>query len=359
MKKLTLILAALYFIISCASKVVAANNTKIVVDDLGLKVEIPATPQRIIIADLPPLVHAYYVANDGVDGLIGAPKNNALVDTILPIVYPKVNELATGFRKNGELNIEELISLHPDLILYRSDNPKTGKMIRNTGIPAVAFQTYNMHGGNTVAAVTSWLEILGQILDKEEKTKELIANSYESIGILQSRMWNIKEEDKVSMVYFTGASLQEDMLTIAGDGLFGRFWAEISEANDVASKDIKGFKSISLEQLYDYNPEVIFLRYSETTSTPDDFYNDPLLADISAVKNKRVYKAPMGMFSWFGPSTDVPLSFLWHAKMLYPEQFADLNVVEETKTYYETYYGYKLSDEDIKFLFSNSLEAAK
>ncbi|MFV0431091.1 MAG: ABC transporter substrate-binding protein [Alphaproteobacteria bacterium] len=330
------------------------SDTKKIIDDLGLEVEVPNNPQRIVIADLPPLVHAYYVVNSGIEGLVGAPQNNALTDTILPIVYPEVKNLSTGFRSGGELNIEALLALEPDLIFYRSDNQQTGEIIRSAGVPAVAFQTFNAHGGNTVAAVASWLKTLGEILNKQETTHRLIANAYENMGIVQSKMWNIAEEDKVRMIYFNGLSTDENGLKVSGSGLFGKFWAEIAKANDVASQDIKGVKPISIEQLYKYNPEVIFLTFSK--SKPENLYNNPLLADIDAIKNKRVYTAPMGMFSWYGPSTDVALSFLWHAKMLYPKQFSDIDIIAQTKKHYKEYYGYELLDADIEFLFSDSLE---
>ncbi len=115
-----------------------ANAEKIVVDDLGYEVLLPDSIERVVIADLPPLVHAYYVANGSVDGLVGAPSNNALVNTMLPLVYPEVKDLSTGFRDGGNLNMEALLALEPDVIFYRSDNEKSGEMIRNSGVPAVA-----------------------------------------------------------------------------------------------------------------------------------------------------------------------------------------------------------------------------
>lgn len=325
-----------------------------VIDDLGYEITINEKPQRVVIADLPPLVHTYYVANGGMDGLIGAPTDNALVDTMLPIVYPSTADLETGFRENGDINIEELMALEPDLILYRSDNAETAEIIRGTGVTAVAFQTYTVHGGNTVNAVSSWLDKLGKILGKEERAEEIKEKSYEMMGLVQSRMWNINEEDKTSMLYFNGLSIEDDRLNVSGNGLFGKFWAEIAEADDLGSKDINGAKVIDIEQLYTYNPDVIFLTFSK--SKPEDLYADPLYAELNAVKEKRVYNAPLGMFSWYGPSTDVALSFLWHSKILYPEAFEDINVVELTKEHYKDLYDYDLTEDDINFLFGNSLE---
>ena len=330
----------------------ASETTRLVIDDLGYEVVLPKKVKRVVIADLPPLVHAYYVVNGGVDGLIGAPANNAILNTMLPTIFPEVINLETGFRDGGDLNMEELLSLEPDVILYRSDNEKTGEMIRNSGVPAVAFQTFNGDNGNTVTAVESWLKTLGEILDKEEQTQKITDESYKMMGLVQSRMWDIPEEDKVKMIYLSSTS--KEQIRVSGKGLFGRFWAEIAEGIDVSGDDIKGAKNISMEQLYTYNPEVIFMVFSSLT--PEDIYNDPSYAEIEAVKNHRVYAVPSGVFTWYGPSTDIPLSFLWHAIMLYPEFFEDIDLIEVTKEYYMDNYNYKITDADIKYLFTNSLE---
>lgn len=328
------------------------GEAKSVTDDLGYDVILPEEINRIVIADLPPLVHAYYMVNGSVDGLVGAPENNALVDTMLPVVYPEVKELETGFRAGGELNMEELLALEPDVIFYRSDNEKTGELIRGTGVPAVAFQTFNNDNGNTVSAVEGWLKMLGEILGKEENTQEVIDMAYQRIGFIQSRMWDIPEDEKVKMLYLTSTS--KEQIKVSGEGLFGLFWATIAGAEDMSEGDLKGAKVISMEQLYTYNPEVIFMVFSSLT--PEDMYNDPNFAEIEAVKNHRVYQAPLGIFTWYGPSTDVPLSFLWHAIMLYPEVFEDVDLVEMAKEHYTEHYDYILTDQDIEFMFGDSLE---
>lgn len=330
----------------------ASESRKIIIDDLGYEVILPKEISRIVIADLPPLVHAYYVVNGSVDGLVGAPSNNAITNTMLPRIFPEVHNLESGFREGGNLNMEELLSLNPDVILYRSDNDKTGEIIRNSGVPAIAFQTFNGDNGNTVTAVESWLKTLGELLDKEEKTQKITGESYKMMGLVQSRMWDILEEDKVRMIYLSNTS--KEQIRVSGKGLFGRFWAEIAEGIDASGDDIKGAKNISMEQLYNYNPEVMFMVFSSLT--PEDIYNDPAYAEIEAVKNHRVYAVPSGVFTWYGPSTDIPLSFLWHAMMLYPESFEDIDFIELTKTYYKDNYNYEMTENDIMYLFTNSLE---
>lgn len=324
------------------------NNKKIIVDDLGLTVEIPDNLERIVIADLPPLVHTFYVVNGSTENLAGALSENSIENTLLPIVFPEMKEVSSDFRKNGVLNIEELLSLEPDLILYRSDTPENTEMIQKTGIPAVAFQTTNGDNGNVVTPVASWIRMIADILDKDISHMDVELQAYESMGFVQSRLWDV--EEKADTAYLT---ISEENINIIGAGQFGPFWSEIMHANDLGGNSFKGSQSISIEQLYELDPDVIFMSFSSITA--EDFMNNPKYANLKAVENGRVYEAPQGIFTWFGPSTDIPLSFLWHAKLTYPEYFEDIDLVEITKTFYKDMYDYTMTNDDIEFLFKNSL----
>ena len=47
---------------------------------------------------------------------------------------------------------------------------------------------------------------------------------------------------------------------------------------------------------------------------------------VKAVKDRRVYKMPLGLYRSFTPTADTPLTLLWLAKTIYPERFADIDL---------------------------------
>ena len=335
---------------SSNSEIIEADGVNKVIDDLGIEVTLPDNPERIVIADLPPLLHTYHAVNGSTEGLVGTPDENAISRTILPLVYPEVLSVDTGFRSGGSINIEELLALNPDVIFYRSDNPETAKMIQDTGVPAVAFQSFNNDNGNTITPVSSWVNIISDVLNKEpEQVLNFEEKAYKSAGMVHSRIWDV--EEKVGAAYLT---VTPESIKMNGNGLFGAFYFETVGAEFVADGEIKGSQEVSQEQLLEYNPEIIFTSFS--AMTPEEIMSDPRFADIQAVKDGRVYAAPEGIFSWYGPSLDVVVSILWHAKLCYPEQFADVDVVQLTKEHFKETYGYEMSDEVVKDLFGNSLE---
>ena len=71
-----------------------------------------------------------------------------------------------------------------------------------------------------------------------------------------------------------------------------------------------------------------------------------------AVKDKRVYKLPLGIYRSYTPSADTPLTLLWIAKQVYPSRFADIDLTKEVKAWYKDVFGVTLTDADVDMMFN-------
>ena len=78
---------------------------------------------------------------------------------------------------------------------------------------------------------------------------------------------------------------------------------------------------------------------------------------IQAVRNRRVYKMPLGMYRSYTPGADTPVTLLWMAKTAYPELFADIDILEETKAYYKEVFGIELTEDQAASIFAPATEA--
>ena len=80
---------------------------------------------------------------------------------------------------------------------------------------------------------------------------------------------------------------------------------------------------------------------------------------LQAVKNKQVYQLPNGVSRWGHTSSpETPLVILWTAKTLYPDLFADLDLVAETKYFYQEFFGIQLSDTEAdQILYGGGMRA--
>lgn len=70
----------------------------------------------------------------------------------------------------------------------------------------------------------------------------------------------------------------------------------------------------------------------------------------NAVKNKKVYVNPAGVFSWDRYGAEVALQILWAAKTLHPELFKDVDIAAETKKFYKEFLHYDLSDKEVGYI---------
>ena len=80
---------------------------------------------------------------------------------------------------------------------------------------------------------------------------------------------------------------------------------------------------------------------------------------VDAVKTGTVYKMPLGMYRSYTAGVDTPVTLLWLAKHAYPKLFEDVNLTEETKTYYKEVFGITLTDEQADSIFHPAAEAGK
>lgn len=74
---------------------------------------------------------------------------------------------------------------------------------------------------------------------------------------------------------------------------------------------------------------------------------------VSAVANKQVYKIPIGAYRWDPAGVETPLMVKWAAKIQYPEIFADMDMEQEVKDFFEIVYQYELTDEQVSEILDN------
>ena len=104
--------------------------------------------------------------------------------------------------------------------------------------------------------------------------------------------------------------------------------------------------TINVEQILIWDPDVIVLTNFEHDLTPETLYKNPMLSQLSAVRNKRVYKVPAGGYYWDPPSQDSPLYWIWLAKLMYP-QTVQFDMRHEIRSAYQMLYGFDISDSQI------------
>lgn len=334
---------------------------KIVIDQAGTEVTIPAEVNSIVSGGILPYFHTWYVATNSAKEIVGMHPNsyNAAENSILSKMAPEILNADTSFVQNGEMNVEELMKINPDVFFEIATDEKSIEQARNAGINTVAIKAIDAAAAEPLATFNSWLKLTGEIASTTERADKFIEIGTAIQNEIYEKIDGLTKEQKPNalMMY----QLSEQAITVGGKNFFGNQWLNATGANDVAENDVTGRKDVNMEQIYNWNPEIIYLT-NFTETQPEDLYNNTIpgqdWSEVEAVKNKQVYKIPLGIYRWFPPSGDAPLMLKWLASNNQPELF-DYDMNAEIKNYYKDFYGYDVTDEEVEQILHPSSDAAK
>lgn len=298
-------------------------------------VEIPETVESIVCVGVGALRYTCYM--QGQDLVVGVEDYETKAGMSRLYNYVNFDQFGalpvTG--TNGEPFVEEIINVGPQVIVmssYASADPD--ELQNKTGIPVVV-----VPGSDTTLDDKAYetLRIMGELYGKEERAEELTTYLHNIEADLTQRTAGVADEDKptayVCGVSFKGAHGFEG--TEAGYGPFA-----LIDANNLADTTGQtGAFDIDPEQVLAWDPEVIFVDFNgmslikEDYAANADFYNA-----LTAVKEGRVYSQISFRSSASNLETALADAY-YAATILYPEQFADVDIEEKTGEIFETLLG--------------------
>lgn len=333
-----------------------AGETRVVIDHGGREVRIPKKVTRIVI-DQVPILSTYMAYFGGkapyLVGISEADKS-VIQDTVLGKITPSLVDGKSATYIPDELNIEEVIKLKPDVVFFNINNKNNQAILEKSGIPCIGFATVGKEmPADPTKLYVEWLRLLEQVFDEPGKMDDFVNYGKTMMEDIEGQIAKVPEADRpTAMILFKYA---KGKIKVAGKGVFGDFWLKHLGTKNVAG-DLKGFADANIEQIYQWDPDIMFLNGPGLLSlTPSDIIDGKTegtdFSPIKAVQNKRVYKTDLGMWNWFTPNPDAPLVLGWLAKCAYPDQFKDYDLEGKIREYYKTFYHYELSDEEVAHMF--------
>lgn len=336
------------------------SNTHMVIDHLDKMVEVPNEINRVVVTDIYPLVSVLSIFFDSADKIVGMapPSMVAAKNSILSELYPSLLNAKTDFISGANLNIEELVKLNPDVVIYPASGAAEGEQLANAGIPAVAISV-NKWDYNAIETLNNWISLLDDVFMANEKADKVREYSEKIYDDVQNRIATLSEEDK-RKAFFLFQYSDTNIMT-SGKNFFGNWWAEAIGAKNVAVELEKDNSvAVNMEQIYKWNPDLIYIT-NFNTATPDDLYNNTVgtydWSEVDAVKNRQCFKMPLGMYRTYTPGVDTPITLYYLAKIAYPDLFKDIDMSSEVKKYYKDVFGIDLTDEQVNKIFNPSVNA--
>ena len=354
-----LILALILSLAACGTAP-ASQNTRTVVDHDGVEVSLPETVERIVVCDILPLPSVLAVFFNSADKIVGmsGTSMNAAQNSLLGELYPQLLDAETGFIDGSTVNAEELMKLQPDVVFYNASRKELGQQLRTAGFPAVAISV-NKWEYNCIETLNNWIGLLSEIFPESAKADTVQAYSRQMYDLVQQRISGIPQEERERVLFLYQYS--DTNLQTSGKQFFGQWWADAIGAVNVAQElTTDNSVSVNMEQVYSWNPSLIFIT-NFTTAQPRDLYENTVgtynWSAIDAVISQRVYKMPLGMYRSYTPGVDTPVTLLWLAKTAYPDLFTDIDILSETKQYYQEIFGIELTDAQAASIFEPTAQA--
>ena len=342
-----------------ASSKAAANS---VTDDNGNVVKLPKKIDRIVVCDILPLPSVLAVFFDSAKKIVGmsSASMSAAKNSLLSELYPDILKAQTGFISDSDVNIEELAKLNPDVVFYNASSKALGDKLTKAGFCAIAVSP-SKWGYNSIDTLDNWISMLSKIFPENDKAKIVKDYSSKTYSMVQKRVSGIPDSERARVFFLFRYS--QSAISTSGSSFFGQWWADAIGAINVAKEITKdNAVTVNMEQIYKWNPDTVFIT-NFTTAQPSDLYNNSVgsynWSAINAVKNKKVYKMPLGMYRSYTPGVDTPVTLMWLAKTVYPEKFSDINITNETKKYYKTVFGVTLTDKQANSIFAPASGAGK
>ena len=334
--------------------------TRTVTDQAGDTVEVPAQIERVVIT-FQPFGSIYPLFVGSAETVVGMLPGSmfAAEYSLLKSAYPEILDVDTSFYQNNEVNVESVIGLKPDLVLYMAGNETERELYRKAGIPALGFSVSDADF-NTVQTYIGWVRILGQAFGMEEKAEAIIAHNQKEYDEIQSRLSAVKEEDKKKVLVLN--SYSATTMGTSGGKQFPDYWATGSGGVNAAAGAFTGNKQITMEQVYEWDPDIIYLADFSPYEAEELIQNKARQGDdwssVRAAQNGDIYKYPLGMFRWYPPNSESILSLWWMSQTNYPELFEDIDLDAKIKSYYSAFYHYDLTDEELESIYHPASEAS-
>lgn len=346
---------------SDSSDVQTTAEEKVVTDQLGREVTIPGKIERVVTGGILPYFSTWYVATNSTKEIVGMHPNsyNAAKNSILSKISPDVLNAETSYIQNGEVNVEELLKIDPQLYVEISTDEDSINKVTEAGIPVVAVKAIDAAAAEPLATFNSWLTLTSKITGTTDRAERFLQEGKKVQSELDAKLKDVAKEDKPrALILFMH---NDKSITVGGSNFFGNQWLNATGAIDVAEKDVQGRKEVNMEQIYSWNPDIIYIT-NFTETQPEDLLENKVdgqdWSQVKAVQDGKVYKIPLGIYRWFPPSGDAPLMLKWMAQKNHPALFT-YKIEDEIKTYYKDFYEFDVTDEEIHDILNPSSDAAK
>ncbi len=186
------------------------------------------------------------------------------------------------------------------------------------------------------------LKLVGDVIGEQQRAAKFIDHYKKTVESIKRRTAALTDDKKPMAIHLFNV----EKLRIAPYP-----WYAAAGANYPVTK----WTNTDMEQILAWNPDIIYIS-NFTDKMPEDFYSNNIpgqdWSQVNAVKNRRVYKVPLGTYRWGPWNAESALMLWWTAQIQHPNLFNDYKIEDKIKDFYQEFYDYQLSAEEVSWILN-------
>lgn len=322
----------------------APTATRTIVDMAGRTVTIPA--EVATVGTGYPAVNQILFMLGSADRLVANDKGAAETSPFFASIYPRLKDIPGLFTAGApEVNIEELARIRPDVVFLTPSGEPLLEALANIDVSAVIISVFN-DPEQLKAGVTLIADVMGG--DAPARAQRFADYYDANVSRAAAATADIPQASKPTAYYTANGPLVTE-----GKGSIVTTWMDQAGGRNIAAENgisaPPTFATVTLEDVLAWNPDIIICRDPETKQ---EILQDARWRTIAAVRNDRVIVNPAGVFVWSVRSAESALQPLWAAQTFHPDRFPDLDIRQVVRDFYQKFYSYSLSDQQLDQIFN-------
>lgn len=241
-------------------------------------------------------------------------------------------------------NPEMLMKVKPDLIIMYSGYAslyQPDRLEREVNVPVLVID-YGVAGYVDTESLKRALSLLGKVLNKEGRVRELVSFIDSVVNDLLKRVLSIEVKPKV---YIGAISYRGAQPFTASQSRFAPLVLLNTSSIVDSLKPGGGYVQVDFEFLLKEQPEYVFVDENNLNVVLDDFMKSKdLYCSLKAFKEGRVFSVLP--FNYYHTNIATALANAYFVgKVLYPEVFADVDPIQKADEVFKVFVGKALYQE--------------
>ncbi|MCC7371678.1 MAG: ABC transporter substrate-binding protein [Chloroflexi bacterium] len=341
---LTLLVSLIAVLVAGCSSIApqaAPGASKRTVTDMGNRsVSLPAQIKRVVTVGSVPVINSFIFAVGKGDTIVNGLPQFARTPRYRyhSLFAPGINEKPMMQASNNDPNVEEILKAEPDVV-FTMDPPRV-EPLEKAGLRVVLLQWRDPEDVKQV------MTLMGQIFDERARAEAYVKTFDEVVGRVHRETSAIPADQRPRVLYFTPATLTQPHA-------IAEWWIETAGGRSVTREDMKAESlTFTIEQLLRWDPQVILVN---SPADAQGVFNDARLAPVQAVKDRRVYTAPIAAHTWGNRTTEQPMTVLWAASKIHGDRLPGVDLPKEVKAFYRDIFRTELTDAQVTDILSGQL----